>query len=1236
MSILILSTLLAVAAPTGNEWQDNQNLSLGKEPTRAAFSSFETEEAALGVLPEASVRTVSLDSDTAWKFNWAKDPSSRPVDFYKPSYDVSKWPSIAVPCSWQAMGAGNGGKGWGTALYTNVPYPFQKDAPGGSKVMLDPPKHFTNYAARNPVGSYRRDFDLPKDWLAKGDVFLKFDGVDSFFYLWVNGAYVGFSKDSRSPAEFNVTKFLKDGKNTVALEVYRYSDGSYLEDQDMFRLSGIFRRTWLLSRPKDRIVNFRLNAKPTVKDKFEGAWKLAVEVEKTGGGGEWTVAVYSSAGELVKKENFTLPLSTSHSHSTSNSSLHLSLPNIKPWSAESPTCYTVVIGNGKEFVSTVYGFRVSEMRTEPSGVTRYYLNGQKIKLKGANRHETDPLYGHYVPKARQEQDVKQLKAANCNCVRNAHYPQDDYWYYLCDIHGIYLVDEANVESHGYGYGAQSLSHQPSWKKATVDRNRSMVIRNYNHPSVVIWSLGNEAGPGENFRAANAAIKALDPVRPIHYERDWSVADMDGCQYPAVPWTWDKAAQKKSKKPFYISEYAHNMGNAMGNLKDYQDAIESSDVILGATIWDWVDQGLYKKVEKRGEGGADRIIAFGGDFGDKPNDGFFCMNGCVLSDRTLEPGYWEIKHVYQNWTASLETEIDKQDQTKSRIGVRVRNKNYFVGSDSVVLEWYLLRDGMQVKKGRLELGEIGPQTSRVLPLPDEVVAAMKKPGLYSLRFAFHQWFGKTREVIATDQIDFPEPARQHLADMRRARIRGPQVDESSDAIVVRTLGGSVTFSKTTGLISSIVRDPKAGNLLEKPMTLDLYRAPSANESSFAIHIAEQWAAWGLMDPVGKVESISPVKTEGAEASFTVVTDWTFPKGKRVNGFNNAEVSIADCAPTQKLGFKTAIRWTIGGDGAIRATAKIRAYGPRLELSRVGFSCVLKGADHRVDWFGRGPWENYVDRRSGAFLGQWKKNVKNFYFPYCRNELSGDHEDTYGLSLAGLTVRTLGKPFAFSVNPYTPAELLAAVHPEDLAPSTKTHVGLYAATRGLGGASCGPQPIERDMIRTDRDYDLDVVLQLDETQLTPLAARKVTLPELPGRTATKGAKIVTCSSREPGEGDPEHLIDGDLGTIWHSQYGVTMGNFPHAIVVELEKKETLKGLRFTGRQKGPNGRIRNLTIETSLDGKTWSAPVKGTLQNNAKPQEIRFPKPVALKFYRFTALDNHAGDDFGSMAEIEPIR
>lgn len=1196
---MLLSIMLA-AVPTGAEWQDNQALSYGKEPTRAAFSSFKTVESALKLLPEHSERTISLDSETAWKFNWAKDPDSRPVDFYKPSFDVSTWESIVVPCSWQAMGA-NGKGGWGTALYTNVRYPFQKDEPGGSRVMLTPPKDFTNYEARNPVGSYRRDFTVSKDFMAEGEVFLKFDGVDSFFYLWVNGEYVGFSKDSRSPAEFNVTKYVKAGKNTVALEVYRYSDGAYLEDQDMFRLSGIFRRTWLISRPKSRIRDFRLEAVPAVDWTYDGDWMLTIDSEAEG---SVTASVYDWSDKLVVR----------------SSEKTFLVPGVKPWSAEAPNCYKVVLSNGKEFVSTIFGFRVSEMRVEPSGVTRYYLNGQKIKLKGANRHETDPMYGHFVPMSRHEQDVKQLKEANCNCVRNSHYPQDDYWYYLCDVNGIYLVDEANVESHGYGYGEQSLSHQPSWEKATVDRNVSMVKRNFNHPSVVIWSLGNEAGPGENFAAATKAIKTLDPVRPIHYERDWTVADMDGCQYPAVPWTWNKAALAESKKPFYISEYAHNMGNAMGNLKDYQDAIESSDVILGATIWDWVDQGLY--MDKNGV----RIIAFGGDFGDKPHDGFFCMNGCVLSDRELEPGYFEIKHVYQNWSAKATEDFEK---------IVIRNKNYFVDSTGVSCKWTIFRDGNPYATGEFALEALKPQSEKTYAMPAALKRAKELGGVLAVRLKFF----KDGEEIAADQIDLPVEEKQQLTDYTKARMMPPRTAEDEMSITFQTPTGVIAFSKLTGLPYSIknrnlVKDTE---LLLKPMTLDVYRAPSANESSFAINIADQWAAWGLCEPVGRVSEISEVTTEGAESTFTVVTDWTFPKGKFVKGFNDPEVSITDIAPTRQLSFKSAIRWTIAGDGTIRATAKIRAYGPRVELPRVGFSCVMKGAGHQVRWFGRGPWENYADRKSGAFVSNWVENSDDFFVPYCRNECSGDREDAYGFAINGLTFRTLADPFAFEVNPYEPLELLETVHPTELKKSDKTFVGVYAATRGLGGASCGPAPIERDIIRSDRDYSLDFTMSLIfESPLTPAQAKEVTLPELPERASQTGAKIVTCSSREPGEGDPEHLVDGDLGTIWHTQYGVTMGNFPHSFVVELDKLTDVMGFRIYQRQVGVNGRVKDFTIETSEDGKTWSEPAKAAMINSSEAQEFTYAAPVRAKFYRFTALNNHYGNDFASLAEIEIIK
>ena len=1172
------------AAPTGKEWQDNQALSLGREPVRAAFSSFDTERQALKILPEFAPRQISLDSDTAWKFRWSKNPDERSTGFFFTDYDVSSWETIKVPCSWQAYGA-NGKGGWGTPIYTNIRYPFARDVPGGSNVMGTPPKDFTNYEARNPVGQYRREFTIPSSWDGK-DIFLKFDGVDSFFYLWVNGEYVGFSKDSRTPAEFNVTDYVYAGeKNQVALEVYRYSDGSYLEDQDMFRLSGIFRRTWLLARPKNRIRDFFVTAQPCVRGDYNGAWVVSVKAEGT----VENVSLYDWNDRLVAGpfagDRFTVA-------------------DVKPWSAESPTCYKLVIQGTEEYVSTVFGFRVSEIVNG-----RYYLNGQPIKLKGANRHETDPMYGHFVPKARHEQDVAMLKAANCNAVRNAHYPQDDYWYYLCDVNGIYLVDEANVESHGYGYGADSLSHQKSWEKATVARDLAMVERNKNHPSVVIWSYGNEAGPGENFAACEKAIKARDTTRPTHYERDWSVADMDGCQYPGVAWCWAKAADKTSKKPFYISEYAHNMANAMGNLKDYQDAIESSDVILGATIWDWVDQGLYKNVECKMENGEceeRRILAFGGDFGDRPNDGLFVMNGCVLSDRTPEPGYWEIKHVYQNWTVKATNYFQR---------VVVKNKNYFVDSTGVELGWTVLKDGVKFDSGELELHGLQPQQESVYDMPEAVLKALKGEGSVSVRFTFT----KGGEEIASDQIDVrfgrdttPLAGQGTLF----GGVKKPAFAEDAQTMTFTAADLVVTFSKETGLPSSIRKRGLVFDteLLKTQVTLDAFRAPSSNENG----PAARWRQQGFASLSGTLRKRSSIDEVNGGLTFTTVTEW---KG---------ETTLL-----MPVVFHVATRWTVYGNGTLACVSKIRPIGPKTELARLGYSFELAAINPSVEWFGCGPFENYPDRKSGAFIGRYKASAADFFFPYARNEDCGNREDVRAFRVGDLTVRTLGAPFAFEVNPYTPAELISTVHPAELPETDGTYVGIYAATRGLGGASCGPGPMERDIIRTDRDYDLSFTLSLGG-DLTARAPEHIDLPELPERAKASSAKVIACSSREPGEGEPEHLLDGDLGTIWHTQYGTTMGNFPHSVTVQLEKVMAIKGLMCYGRQDGENGRVKDFRVETSLDGKDWTLQVEGSFKNTAEGQEVSFVAPIVARYYRFTALNNHHGNDFASMAEIVVVK
>ena len=1170
----------AVQGPTGGEWQDNQNLSFGKEKARAAFSSFDSVKESLNILPEYSPRAISLDSDDEWKFKWVKDPTLRPKGFQYEDYDVSGWETIKVPCSWQAYGA-NGKGGWGTPIYTNIKYPFATDTPGGSKVVLAPPKEYTAYLDRNPVGSYRREFKVPGGWLdGESDVFLKFDGVDSFFYLWVNGEYVGFSKDSRSPAEFDVTRFLRKGRNTVALEVYRYSDGSYLEDQDMFRLSGIFRGTWLLKRPKDRIRDFFATARPCVRNQYRGSWEVTVEADGEVG----NIYLYDMDDKLVAgpfaAKTFTVN-------------------DVKPWSAEEPNCYKLVLEGRKEVVSAIFGFRVSEIKNG-----RYYLNGQKIKLKGANRHETDPMYGHYVPKSRHEQDIRMMKEANCNTVRNSHYPQDDYWYYLCNVEGLYVVDEANVESHGYGYGENSLSHRPEWTKATVDRNMAMVERNKNHPCVVIWSYGNEAGPGENFAAARDVIKARDTTRPTHYERDWSVADMDGCQYPAVAWTWQKAREKNSAKPFYISEYAHNMANAMGNLKDYQDAIESSDVILGATIWDWVDQGLYK-VDDEGR----RILAYGGDFGDKPNDGLFVMNGCVLSDRTPEPGYNEIRHVYQNWSVKATNFYQR---------VVIRNKNYFTSSKGVELKWTLLADGKATAKGEIPVVGLGPQQEIVVDMPPEAYRTHISGKTVSVRFSFT----KDGREVASDQIDLMSSRNPDslagglpwytyvLPDFASNWLRDRvDFEEDAEKMVFRTDDMEISFSKADGMPVSIKEKGLVfwSERLKSPMRLDLFRAPSSNENG----LGTWWRSKGFVRPEVKSVEIGPVTESDRVRTFTALTEWSG-------------------------GFVVAARWSIYPNGTVACVTKTRPVCEEAtELARIGFSFELDLENPKVEWFGLGPWENYPDRKSGAFLGLWKADANDFFFPYARNEDSGNREETRGFKVGNLAIRTLGAPFAFEVNPYTPEELVAKAHPPELAKSEKTYVGVFAATRGLGGASCGPAPMDRDVLKCDRDYDLSFTLSFGDDVLTARAAGSGSLPALPEKKVEAKARIFSCSSREPGEGDPEHLIDGNLDTIWHSQYGTTMGNFPHVVAVELPEETTLKGLTVYGRRNGVNGRVRHCAVETSLDGATWEKQVEDELANTAEEQDILFFKPVKAKFYRFTALDNHYGNDFASMAEIKTI-
>ena len=1245
------------AQPTGTEWKEPENLSFGREERRAAFSSFDTLESALKILPEFSERTISLDSETAWKFKWSPDPASRPVGFEKPDYDVSGWETIKVPCSWQAYGA-NGKGGWGTALYVNQTYPFKRDQPD---VMGEPPKDWTSYAARNPVGSYRRDFDVPEKWSGH-EIFLKFDAVDSFFYLWVNGEYVGFSKDSRNPAEFNVTKFVKPGKNVVALEVYRYSDGSYLEDQDMFRLSGIARSTWLLARPKTRIRDFTVTPRPVDKNNLNGDWALDVTGEIVGwppyeGNNSFfglEFLLYDMSGKQVffkyTKDG------TKYKHETKHSTVNrtLTVPSPKLWSAEEPNCYKLVVlsvGNARhstddaqlptsnsqlttlEYVSCLVGFRTSEVRDG-----RYYFNNEKIKFRGVNRSESDPMYGHYVPRERQLQDIRLMKEANINHVRNSHYPQDDYWYYLCDIYGIYVLDEANVESHGYYYGEASLSHRKEWEKATVARNLDMVRRNRNHPSVVFWSLGNEAGPGENFQAASAAIRKMDPSRPIQYERDNSVADVDSNQYPGVDWTVWKSNDHKAKKPFYISEYAHNMCNAMGNLKDYQDAIESSDVILGAAIWDWVDQGLYKRAMvgtrvPRVRGHAGRVtlpaepkepfvIAYGGDFGDKPNDGQFVMNGTVLSDRTPEPGYYEVQHVFQPFDFKFADNGAK---------VTIRNLNYFKKATGYTLDIVVLGVEKPTRASHpLDIAPRGSASFAIDGIKDGSVCVRCEITLDD-----DDGILKKGHVIANGQFDFK--GIYEAANRVEVKAEG-NVEETSDekSIGFKAGGTEVRFDRTSGALVSYVKS--GSEMLLAPMTVDAFRAPSSNE----VGLGDRWAQAGLRELVQKATSISEITTNAdGSKSFVVVADVRGKQKERIVGFGGNNGKPCEIVPVGAVAqhdphFVVAQKWTVFGDGNVACQSEIRSRGRVMELARIGYRFTLDKELDRICWFGAGPFENYPDRRSGAFTGWWNRGVEGMVEGYAKPQDMGMRCGTAWTALMGepgmFMLMSLGEPFAFSAIPFSPTELVKAMHSHELPETAKIEFGIYAAVRGLGGASCGPGPMGRDIVRNNKTFTLDFMIgrPSDRNRLPYLPH-----PELPPDVRTGEdivPTVVACTSAEPGEGDADHLVDGDLSTIWHSQYGVTLTKYPHAVTVDLGRTVNAKGVSIWQRQNGPNGNVKDFKFEVSADGKQWREVIASQLKPGAAEQKFAFAAPSPVRFWRFTGLNEHNGREFASLAEI----
>ena len=1307
----------SVNAPTGKEWESPENLALNKEQPHAYFFPFQHLDNARKVLPENSKYWQSLDGD--WKFHWAPDPDSRPKDFYQTEYDVSSWDAIPVPSSWNIYGIQkDGSQKYGTPIYVNQPVIFQHsvkvdDWRGG--VMRTPPANWTTYKDRNEVGSFRRDFEIPQDWDGR-EVFISFDGVDSFFYLWINGQYVGFSKNSRNTANFNITPYLQKGKNTVAAEVYRSSDGSFLEAQDMFRLPGIFRTVALYSVPK---VHFRdLVATPDLDATYtDGSLTVNAEIRNLDKKAIKDYKVYYSlyANKLYSDENtlvdgFLSPVIDKIAPNETGSVqtvLKVKAPN--KWSAEFPYRYTLVAelkdkkNRTVEMVSTIVGFRKVEIKDTPASEDEfglagryYYVNGKTVKLKGVNRHESNPGVGHAITREMMEKEIMLMKCANINHVRNSHYPDDPYWYFLCNKYGIYLEDEANIESHEYYYGAASLSHPVEWKNAHVARVMEMVHANVNNPSIVIWSLGNEAGPGKNFVAAYDALKKFDASRPVQYERNNDIVDMGSNQYPSIGWVRGAVQGKYDiKYPFHISEYAHSMGNACGNLIDYWEAMESTNFFCGGAIWDWVDQSMYNYDPKTGV----RYLAYGGDFGDTPNDGQFVMNGIVFGDLEPKPQYYEVKKVYQHiGVKAIDTEK----------GVfEIFNKYYFKNlAEDYQLVYSLYEDGKPIMTGKPMDINVAPRQRTQITLPYDH-ASLKRDAEYFMKLQFilkdqRPWAAKGFPM-AEEQILIKEATdRPSISEVtaNAAKLDGFVLDKDTKRILIKGTDFEAIFDPQTGSIYSLKYGNETVIADGNGPKLDALRAFTNNDNWFYA----PWFEHGLHNLIHKATEYKVLNKGNGTLVLSFTVESQAPNAARIKGGTSSGKNSIEELTDRKFGsndfkFVTNQIWTVYPDGSIELQSSITSNRSSLVLPRLGYVMKVPQQYSNFTYYGRGPIDNYADRKSGQLIEQYTNSVAGEFVNFPKPQDMGNHEDVRWCALTNQAgngaVFIATDRLSASALQYSTLDLILASHPYQLPKAGDTYLHLDCAVTGLGGNSCGQGgPLVHDRVFANQ-HSMGFIIRPAGKELSgvanvapagdlPLSITRTPAGMVELTSAKKDAvicysidgskkvqeytepvpmrnggtikawykdskdisstmkfekiesiqtQVVYASSQESGEGDASHLTDGDPNTIWHTMYSVTVAKYPHWVDLDAGEVKEIKGFTYLPRQNGGNGNIKDYSIQVSMDGKEWGEPVnKGTFARDSKEKRVLFDKPVKARYIRFTALSEQNGQDFASGAEI----
>jgi beta-galactosidase len=1004
--IIFLFTVVVSAQETVNDWENPKVFAINKEPAHCTLIPYEDHKQAIRDVPDRSPFYRTLNG--LWKFHWVPKPADRPGDFFEPGTDVKHWDDIPVPANWQLHG-------YGIPIYTNARYPFP----------ANPPKISHDY---NPVGSYRRDFIIPQSWQGR-QVFIHFAGVKSAFYLWINGKKVGYSQGSMTPAEFNITRYVKAGNNIAAVEVYRWSDGSYLEDQDMWRLSGIYRDVFLFSTPAAHLRDFWVHSE--LDNQYRNATlKVTASIRNYGDHSsqqhKLEVFLYDRDGRLVTgKPLMEINVPPVEPGTEKSLDLKATLADPHKWTAETPYLYNVVLtlkdrqNRIKEVEQCRFGFRQVEIKAG-----QLLVNGKAITIKGVNRHEHDPDFGRAVPFERMVKDIRLLKQNNINAVRTSHYPDHPAWLDLCDRHGIYLVDEANIESHGMGYKPErTLGNNPQWKEAHLDRGISMVERDKNHPSVIIWSMGNEAGDGVNFEALSNWIHRRDPTRPVHYERalERPHVDIVSPMYARIPRIIKYAGQPQ-KRPLILCEYAHAMGNSVGNLKEYWDAIEAHKHLQGGFIWDFIDQGLRKKTTD-----GQTFWAYGGDYGDIPNDGNFCCNGIVQPDRTPNPSLYEVKKVYQY------VKVTPLDLKKGK--VRVLNAYDFIDLQFLGIDWVLTENGKPVQNGKLKRLSLKPGQAGTLTVPFKQPEPL--PGAeYFLTVTFslarNTSWAKPGHVVAWEQfklpIDTPEPPGPDTGKMTALTVK-----MSGEKFTVGHEGFSVEIGRKSGLIEKWrINDQE---LFLRPLIPNFWRVPTDND--VGNRMPRRQAIW---------------RSAGNNRTAPGIT---------VKKINPQIVRIETRSRLPAGNSPLDIHYTFYSSAFIVVECRVQAHKDLPNLPRFGMQARLPGTFNRVTWFGRGPHETYWDRRSGAAVGRYSLALDKQVHRYVRPQENGNKTDVRWLTLStddGSSLLVVGKPLLyFSAWPYSMTDLEEGKHSHEPGHRDFVTLNLDHKQMGVGGDnSWGARP------------------------------------------------------------------------------------------------------------------------------------------------------------------------------------